>query len=221
MIEILNVDKSYNGYVVLRDVNLLLRRGNVIGFESDNGSGKTVLLKIICGLIQPDSGMILWNNKTIGKDIDFPLNTGIMIEEPGFYQAYSARANLRLLAAHRKCMDNQEVDEAIKMVGLDPRSRKPVGKYSMGMRQRLCFAQAIMEKPSLLILDEPFNSLDQTWKDWMKRKIIQYASSDNLIILTSHRKEDIDMLCNVIYHFENGMVTCTKNAENQHLMNCK
>ena len=129
-----------------------------------------------------------------------------MIEEPGFFQAYSARQNMKLFAAHKGKMSNNQIDEAIEYVGLNAQERKPVGKYSMGMRQRLCFAQAIMEKPDLLILDEPFNSLDQKWAAWVKTEIQNYRTDKRLILLTSHRQEDIDVLCTSVYEFKDGQI---------------
>lgn len=206
MIQVNALSKSYYGYPVLKNVNMTLKRGEIIGFVGANGSGKSILLKMICGFILPDEGTISVDGKLIGKDLDFPPKTGIMIEEPGFFQAYSARQNLRLFASHRGFLSNAQVDEAIAAVGLDPSNRKPVGKYSMGMRQRLCFAQAIMEKPDLLILDEPFNSLDQDWATHVKEEIIKYTSKQRLIILTSHRPDDIESMCTNAYHFENGKV---------------
>ena len=201
MIEISDLSKAYNGYTVLKNVNMRLEKGQVIGFVGENGSGKSVLLKMICGFVRPDSGKIIVQGKEIGKDMDFPDKTGIMIEEPGFFQAYSARQNMRLFAAHRNKLSNEEIDDFIRMVGLEPKDRKPVGKYSMGMRQRLCFAQALMENPDLLILDEPFNALDKKWAEWMKNKIKSYSNKNRLIILTSHRQEDIDELCTASYFF--------------------
>ena len=201
MIEISDLSKAYNGYTVLKNVNMRLEKGQVIGFVGENGSGKSVLLKMICGFVHPDSGKIIVQGKEIGKDMDFPDKTGIMIEEPGFFQAYSARQNMRLFAAHRNKLSNEEIDDFIRMVGLEPKDRKPVGKYSMGMRQRLCFAQALMENPDLLILDEPFNALDKKWAEWMKNKIKSYSNKNRLIILTSHRQEDIDELCTASYFF--------------------
>ncbi|MEG0639740.1 MAG: ATP-binding cassette domain-containing protein [Clostridia bacterium] len=210
MIEIQGVNKAYHGYPVLSNVSMKLECGEVVGFVGANGSGKTLLLKTICGFIQPDRGKVLFEGKQIGKEIDFPPETGIMIEEPGFYQAYSARQNLRLLASHRGRLNDQQVDAAIASIGLDASSRKPVGKYSMGMRQRLCFAQAVMEQPTLLILDEPFNSLDQKWADWLREEIKRYSSPKRLILLTSHRKEDIDLLCTRTFLFVNGNVSSDK-----------
>ena len=207
MIDIENVNKAYHGCTVLKDVCMSLPRGEVVGFIGANGSGKTALLKIICGFSRADSGKVLWKNKCIGKDIDFPSGAGIMIDRPGFFPTYSARDNLLLLASHRKKVNKQQVDAAIAMVGLDPHNRKPVGTYSMGMQQRLCFAQAIMEEPELLILDEPFNSLDQKWSEWMKEKIKQYAARDKLIILTGHGMDgEIDYLCTRTYLFHDGTV---------------
>lgn len=206
MIEIHNLNKSYNRYPILKNVNLKLDAGQIIGFVGANGSGKSVLLKMICGFVHPDSGEILVNGKRIGKELDFPNNTGIMIEEPGFFQAYSARKNLKLFAAHQNKLTNRQIDAALEDVGLVPSECKPVGKYSMGMRQRLCFAQAIMEEPNLLILDEPFNALDKKWANWMKNRILNYISPKRLILLTSHRQEDIDALCTCTYLFENEQV---------------
>lgn len=217
MIQVNALSKSYYGYPVLKNVNMILKRGEIIGFVGANGSGKSILLKMICGFILPDEGTIRVDGKLIGKDLDFPPNTGIMIEEPGFFQAYSARQNLRLFASHRGLLSNAQVDEAIAAVGLDPSNRKSVGKYSVGMRQRLCFAQATMEKPDLLILDEPFNSLDQGWAKYVKEEIIKYASKQRLIILTSHRPDDIESICTRAYHFENGEVTEKSLSSKVHL----
>lgn len=207
MIEIRNLYKAYHGYPVLEDVNLRLDAGEIVGFVGANGSGKSVLLKIICGFVHADRGEVIVNGKRIGKERDFPERTGIMIEEPGFYQSYCARQNLRLFAAHHNKLTNLQIDAAIRSVGLDPSDRKPVGKYSMGMRQRLCFAQAVMEEPDLLILDEPLNGLDKTWAAWMLNQILGYRSPNRLIILTGHRQDDIDALCTSTYLFESGRVT--------------
>jgi len=207
MIEICHLSKCYHGYPVLQNVNLHLDDGEIVGFVGANGSGKSVLLKIICGLVRADEGEVIVNGERIGRDRDFPERTGIMIEEPGFHEAYSARQNLRLFAAHRNELSPSQIDDAIRSVGLDPANRKPVGKYSMGMRQRLCFAQAVMEEPDLLILDEPLNALDKTWAAWMLRQILDYRSANRLIILTSHRQNDIDTLCTSTYLFEDGQVT--------------
>lgn len=207
MIEIVDVHKSYNGYTVLDNVSMHLMPGQIVGFIGANGSGKSVLLKMICGFIRPDKGKILVQGKQVGYDCDFPPHTGIMIEEPGFFNAYSAQQNLRLFAAHQKKVSNQRIDAVIQSVGLDPYDKKPVGKYSMGMRQRLCFAQAIMEEPELLILDEPFITIDKRWSEWMRNQIRDYASPNRLIILTSHYQDDINALCTCTYRFEDGQVS--------------
>ena len=211
MIRIDDVSKSYNGYTVLNKVNMHLLPGQIIGFVGANGSGKSVLLKMICGFIQPDSGKIQVHGKNIGHDCDFPPHTGIMIEEPGFFDAYSARQNLRLFAAHQKKISNQQIDTLIQSVGLNPLDKKPVGKYSMGMRQRLCFAQAIMEEPDLLILDEPFITIDKQWSEWMRSQVRSYASPNRLIILTIHYQDNINALCTCTYHFEDGQVNLVKS----------
>lgn len=137
------------------------KEGRIYGIVGNNGSGKTVLMKCICGFLIPDSGEITVNYKRIGKDMDFPPDTGIIIETPGFLPNLTGMRNLELLASLRKKIDKKAVAEAIRAVGLDPEMKKPVSKYSLGMRQRLGIAQALMEDPSLLILDEPFNGLDK------------------------------------------------------------
>lgn len=172
MTDVIVIDKltkSFKGKTVLEDVNMRLQEGGIYGIVGDNGSGKTVLLKLICGFMKPDSGMVTVNGKVIGKDADFPENTGIIIEAPGFLPNYSGMKNLEYLASIRGKIGKEQIESAMKTVGLDPSSKLRVGKYSLGMKQRLGIAQAIMEDQQLLILDEPMNALDKDAVEEMRR----------------------------------------------------
>ena len=161
VIRVMHGSKSFGEETVLHHISYDFKEGRIYGIVGNNGSGKTVLMKCICGFLIPDSGEITVNYKRIGKDMDFPQDTGIIIETPGFLPNLTGMRNLELLASLRKKIDKKAVAEAIRAVGLDPEMKKPVSKYSLGMRQRLGIAQALMEDPSLLILDEPFNGLDK------------------------------------------------------------
>ncbi len=155
------ISKSYKGINVLNHVSVSFEKGKIHGIIGRNGSGKTVLIKIICGLVRPDEGRVQVNGKVIGKDVDFPENIGVIIEAPGFLPSLSAYKNLDYLASLRGVIGKEQIRNAISMVGLDPDEKKHVGKYSLGMKQRLGLAQAIMENPEILILDEPMNALDK------------------------------------------------------------
>ena len=155
------IEKSFGEEKVLSAISHKFEGGKVHGIIGQNGSGKTVLFKCICGLIRPDSGKVLVNDKQIGRDTDFPESLGALIETPGFFPQMSGYKNLKLLASLRNQISSEDIKKNIITVGLDPESKKPVGKYSMGMRERLGIAQALMENPDLIILDEPFNGLDK------------------------------------------------------------
>ena len=159
-IEVQNVVKRFRDQVVLKNVSISFEKGKIHGIVGRNGSGKTVLFKCICGLMHPEEGVILVNGKRVGRDVDMPEDIGAIIEAPGFLPNYSGYKNLRFLANIRRKIGKEEILNVLKTVGLDPESRKHVGKYSLGMRQRLGIAQAIMEDPEILILDEPMNGLD-------------------------------------------------------------
>lgn len=159
-IEVQNVVKRFRDQVVLKNVSISFEKGQIHGIVGRNGSGKTVLFKCICGLMHPEEGVILVNGKRVGRDVDMPEDIGAIIEAPGFLPNYSGYKNLRFLANIRRKIGKEEILSVLKTVGLDPESRKHVGKYSLGMRQRLGIAQAIMEDPEILILDEPMNRLD-------------------------------------------------------------
>lgn len=206
MIEIKDVQKKFKGEVVLSGINLTLADNMIYGFVGRNGSGKSVLFKLICGYLKADEGEILIKGKKLDDDYDFPDNLGALIENPGFMWHESAYKNLKFLADINKKIDGEEVKEWIRRVGLDPDSKKHVGKYSLGMKQRLGIAQAIMEDPEILVLDEPMNSLDDSGVDDMRKLIASMKRQNRVILIASHNKEDIEILCDKVYHMKNGNI---------------
>ena len=204
MIILENVSKTFKDKTVLQPLDLTVERGTITGFIGRNGSGKTVLFKLICGLLLPSTGSVTVDGVRLGKDADFAPNTGVLIETPGFIGYESGLRNLRDLAAIRKKINADQVKDAIRAVGLDPEDKKRVGKYSLGMRQRLGIAQAIMEDPSLLILDEPMNGLDKEGVEDMRVLFRALRNEGKTILLASHSAEDIDLLCDAVYELDNG-----------------
>lgn len=207
MIMIQNVTKEFKKQVVLKDISINFNRGKIYGIIGRNGSGKTVLLKCICGLLLPSGGTVKVNNQIIGKDVDFPENIGFIIENPGFLQNYSGRKNLKYLASIRKKIDDEIIAKFMELVGLNPDDKKAVGKYSLGMRQRLGIAQALMEDPDIIILDEPMNALDSVGVDEMRDVILKMREQGKLIIIASHIREDIEVLCDEVYEMNAGTLT--------------
>lgn len=203
-VRITDIAKSFNGAEILKGITLELEEGKAHGLIGANGCGKSVLMQIIAGLIKPDKGTACVFDKQIGKDVDFPDHTGVLINGPAFIDSYSARMNLRLLAAYKNRIGWDEIDKAIEQVGLDPKSRKKAGKYSTGMKARLGIAQAIMEKPKLLILDEPFNGLDRKGVEEMYALLHELKKCGLTLLISSHMKENIDMLCDCVYEITDG-----------------
>ena len=210
LISIENLNKQFKNQLVLNNINVKFSNGHIYGIIGRNGSGKTVLLKCICGFLKPTTGVISVNHKIVGKDIDFPENLGFIIETPGFLLNYSGYKNLKYLASIREKIDSNEIKESMSLVGLDSADKKHVGKYSMGMRQRLGIAQAIMEKPDILVLDEPMNALDKNGVEEMRRLFLKMKSEGKLILLTSHNREDIEILCDEVYEMEEGILNKLK-----------
>ena len=209
MTDVIVIDKltkSFKGKTVLEDVNMRLQEGGIYGIVGDNGSGKTVLLKLICGFMKPDSGTVTVNGKVIGKDADFPENTGIIIEAPGFLPNYSGMKNLEYLASIRGKIGKEQIEAAMKTVGLDPSSKLRVGKYSLGMKQRLGIAQAIMENQQLLILDEPMNALDKDAVEEMRKLFLRFKASGKTMLIVSHNEGDISTLCDEVYEFDGARI---------------
>ena len=196
-------------YIVI-GVSHTFEKGKIHGIVGNNGSGKTVLMKCICGFLKPDSGVIYVNHKQVGKETDFPEDIGIIIETPGFLPHLSGTQNLKILASLQKKANALTIRAVLEQVGLDPDMKKPVGKYSLGMRQRLGFAQALMEDPSLLILDEPFNGLDKHGVVHIRNVIKGLREEGKTVILASHNQVDIDELCDTVCEMDAGVLTVVR-----------
>lgn len=199
IIEVDGLEKRFRDEIILTGVNMTLEKGKIYGLVGMNGSGKTVLMKCICGFLQPTAGTVTVEGKIIGKDTDFPESLGLMIETPGFIPYMSGKSNLKNLALIKNKIGNREIEEAMLSVGLVPGLKKRVSKYSLGMRQRLGIAQAIMEKPRLLILDEPFNGLDVQGVEDMRKLFMKLQKEGVTILLASHYDEDIRTLCEDVF----------------------
>lgn len=197
-----HIYKSFGKETVLRDVSLAIPQGKVLGVVGNNGSGKTVLMKCICGFLRPDKGSVTVCGKRVGRDCDFPDNLGIIIETPGFIPSMSGYRNLKTLAALRGKIGKKEIMTALEQVGLAAAARKAVGKYSLGMRQRLGIAQAVMEDPAVLVLDEPFNGLDKSTAEDMRRLLLGLRDQGKAILLASHNAQDIQELCDTVLEME-------------------
>ncbi|WP_434310578.1 ATP-binding cassette domain-containing protein [Hominifimenecus sp. rT4P-3] len=206
VIQIENLSKSFGEDLVLKKINREFEEGKIHGIVGNNGSGKTVMMKCICGFLKPSEGRVFVNFQQVGKDVDFPKDVGIIIETPGFLPNLSGQKNLELLASLQKKIHRGVIRDTIRRVGLDPDSKKPVSKYSLGMRQRLGIAQAIMEDPSILILDEPFNGLDKNGVAQMRELIKGLRGQGKTILLASHNQMDIDELCDTVCEMDAGVM---------------
>ncbi len=203
-IEIEHVTKRFKEDIVLHDVSVAMERGKVYGFSGNNGSGKTVLMKCICGFLPVSEGKVRVNGKVVGREIDFPESIGVIIETPGFLTNLTGVRNLEILAALRGKIGRKEIEQAVRKAGLDPSLKKAVSKYSLGMRQRLGIAQAIMEDPEFLILDEPFNGLDKHGVADIRNLLLDLKEQGKTIILASHNSEDIRILCDKVFEMDGG-----------------
>ena len=206
MIEVKNVSLILQKNEILKDISVHFDRGKIHGLIGRNGSGKTMLMKCICGFVKPTSGEILVDGKRIGKDCDFPKNAGIIIETPGFIPYYSGYKNLKLLADLRGKISRDDIRKTMEQVGLNPDLKRHVRKYSLGMRQRLGLAQAIMENPDLLVLDEPMNGLDKDGVADMRQYLLDLKSQGKTILIASHSAEDIDILCDTVCEMDKGIL---------------
>lgn len=210
------VSKKFKGLEVLKNINLDMNKGDVVGIIGSNGCGKTTLLRIIMGLIYPDEGeVIVDGNKVLpGLLGGLPTSVGALIENPIFLPQFTGYTNLCMLASIRNVINEDDVKSVIKLVGLDINNKKTVEKYSLGMRQRLGIAQAIMEKPALILFDEPTNGLDSSGVEIFDKLVKDMKSVGSSFIIVSHRKEEIDGLCDKVYEIENGSLTILKHLHN-------
>lgn len=198
-----NVNKTIDKKIILNDVSLKLRSGMIYGFVGRNGSGKTMLFRALSGLMSIDSGSVSLDGKVLHKDFDVLPELGIMIENAGLYPQLSGFDNLKRLSSIRKKADDDTIREYIRTVGLDPDDKRPFRKYSLGMKQRLVFAQAIFEDQKILMLDEPTNAMDDSGVQ-MVRDILLERKKDSIILIASHNHEDIDLLADIKYRVSNG-----------------
>ncbi|MBR3742786.1 MAG: ATP-binding cassette domain-containing protein [Clostridia bacterium] len=206
IVDVQKISKSFGSEQVLKDVSLQLEKGKIHGIIGRNGSGKTVLMKCICGFLRPTSGAVKVFGKTIGMDCDFGPDTGMLIETPGFLSHETGMNNLKWLAKLGKGASKERISDLIRMVGLDPAMKKKVGQYSLGMRQRLGIAQALLDDPALLILDEPMNGLDKTGVKDIRALLLSLKKQGKTILLASHFAQDIDELCDTVYEMDQGTI---------------
>ena len=204
-----NLSKTFSGRSVLDKVSFSCKEGEIIGFVGYNGCGKSVLFKCICGFLKPDSGEIHISLPDGKKNICG--NAGIIIEEPAFLRNKSGMKNLEFLYGIRNKSNRKYLEEVMRKVGLEPNNRKSVGHYSLGMRQRLAIAQAIMENPSILILDEPMNGLDKRGVEEMRSLFLKLKEEGKAILMASHNKEDISVLCDRVYEIDDGKLNEIEN----------
>ncbi len=206
-IEIEGLSKAIKKQVILDHIDLRLEKGKIYGFVGRNGSGKSMLFKAICGFITPDAGQIKVHGKRIGKDVDFPDSTGAIIEKPGLIPYMTAFENLKTFASIQKRIGDRQIRQVLELVGLDPDSRKKVRAFSLGMKQRLGIAQAIMEQPELLVLDEPMNGLDREGVQDIKRIIGSMQRDGCTILLSSHIAGDIEELADQVFYMDRGILS--------------
>ena len=199
-----NVSKTYKDHTVLNNISMELERGKIHGFIGYNGSGKTVLFKLICGFIKVSSGNICVMGQNITKEYNNAIKIGAIVEVPGFIPYKTGFKNLFYLAQLSSAASKEDIEKAMITVGLDPKSKKPVNHYSLGMKQRLGIAQAIMENPDLLVLDEPFNGLDKEGVAEMHKLLQQLKEKGVTILLASHSQTDIDSLCDTVHELDAG-----------------
>ena len=203
-IKISHVSKTIKNNPVIKDISMELQSGAVYGFKCINGSGKTMLMRLISGLIRPSQGEISMNGKILGKDISFPNSIGVFLENPAFLDAYSGFNNLKLLASIKSVASDDGIRNTLLRVGLDPDSNKKYKKYSLGMKQRLGIAAAIMEKPEIVILDEPTNSLDEDGVDLVKHIVRNEKERGALVVVSCHDEEILKGMSDEVFLLEQG-----------------
>lgn len=211
IVKIKNVSKKFKETEVLKNISVEFENGKIYGIVGRNGSGKSVLFKTLCGFISIEEGEIWIRGKKLGKDMDVPSDVGIIIDSSGFLPYYSGKKNLKFLASLNRKIGIKEIDETMLKVGLDPNSKKHVSKYSLGMRQRLSIAQAIMENQDIIILDEPMNGLDKNGVNDIRNILLGLKKDGKTLFLASHNTEDIKILCDEVYEMESGTLIKIEN----------
>lgn len=206
-LELIHVSKSIKGVEILHDISMQMDSGTVVGLRGINGSGKTMTLRLIAGLIKPTMGTIQINGKVLGKDISFPESIGVFLENPAFLDYYSGFENLKLLASIKNIISESQIKEIIQLVGLNPSDKKHYKKYSLGMKQRLGIAAAIMESPDIILLDEPTNSLDESGVQMVCDVVYSLREAGKLVILTCHDLQILETLSDHIYYLKDGKLS--------------
>lgn len=207
MLKVNGISKTIKNSQILTNINLNLKSGSVYGFVGRNGSGKTMLFRALSGLMKIDSGTIIYQNKYLHTDFPILPNLGITIENAGLYPEFTGLKNLQLLAKLNKKIDDQQIKVAIERVGLDPNDKRTFRRYSLGMKQRIVLAQAIMEQPDIIMLDEPTNSLDEDGVKLIRQVITEEKQRGAMILLASHNKEDISLLADHVFYIDQGRIT--------------
>lgn len=205
-IELSNVCKKIKGVQILYDISLRMESGMIYGFQGKNGCGKTMLMRAICGLIKIDSGRIDINGKILHKDIKFPQSIGVLIENPSFLNNFTGLKNLKLLAEVQGNLSDSEIEKALNAVGLDPYDKRTYKKYSLGMKQKLGIAAAIMGAPDIIILDEPINAIDESGVEKVHKILHEISERGSIIIIACHDKNELMQLSDFIFQIENGRI---------------
>lgn len=205
-LEIKNLSKKFKDVYVLKDINLTFESGKIYGFTGRNGSGKSVLLKIICGFYTPTSGEVLLDNYNYILNNDFPKSTRCLIEKPNFLPDLTGYENLKLLSSIENKIGDKEIMDTIEKLNLKEEINKKYSKYSLGTKQKLGIAQVLMEDPKLIVLDEPLNGIENETAKEVRKILNEEKKKDKIIIVASHIKEDIDTLADVVYNIDNGIV---------------
>lgn len=205
IIEVNNVSKKFKDDLILKNVNIEFKTGKIYGLVGVNGSGKSVLLKLICAFYKPSSGEILINGKNYHKSKDFPNEIRAFIEKPCFLSNLTGFENLKLLANIQKKISDKDILMTLQLVNLEKEKDKHFSKYSLGMKQKLGIASVLMENPKIMIFDEPFNGVDEKTRNILFEKL-KKIKKDKIIIISSHIKEEIENLCDIVYFFDEGNV---------------
>ncbi|MDE5765450.1 MAG: ATP-binding cassette domain-containing protein [Ruminococcus sp.] len=206
-IELKNVSKSIKGVKILSDISLKMESGKIYGFQGKNGCGKTMLMRAICGLIRIDSGSININGKILHKDIPFPESIGVLIENPSFLNNFTGFKNLRMLADIQGNISDDDIFQILDEVGLDSKDKRTYKKYSLGMKQKLGIAAAVMGTPNIVILDEPINAIDESGVDNVRNILHNIREKGSVVIIACHDKNELKQLSDIIIHIENGRIT--------------
>ena len=216
-LEIINATKIIDKKIILDNINLKLKGGRIYGLRGKNGTGKTMLFRLISGLIFPTEGRVIINGEELGKEISFPRSVGILIENPGYIPNFSGFKNLKIISNIKGIIGDEKIIDTMTLLGLDPYSKKKVKKYSLGMKQKLGLAMAVMEEPDLIILDEPINALDEASVKIVHDLLQSHKARGALIIIASHDREELDLLADEIFVMENGRITETESTKRESL----